>query len=48
MNTMALVSAEPRKLRWIPCQSSSPRARPATKVATAPTAAPSVGEKIPR
>ncbi len=47
MNTMAEVSAVPRKLRTMPARFSSRRARPASRVPTAPTAAPSVGENTP-
>ncbi len=46
-NTIAVVSAVPRKLRPMPRRSSSRCARPAISVATAPTAAPSVGENRP-
>jgi len=47
MNTIAEVSAVPMKLRLMPSTPSSRRASAATKVPTAPTAAPSVGEKTP-
>ena len=47
MKIIALVSAAPRKLRRIAKRSSSRFMSPATNVPTAPTAAPSVGVKMP-